>query len=797
MNVVCGQCGTGYEFDDALVSERGTTVRCTQCGFQFRVRPSTEHGFGPERWIVRKTTGEEYIFRTLSELQRAISQRRVVIDDSLSRDGTTFRPMRELSELDCFFDPTRNDGSSLEVTAVRDAAALMPDAAVARGRAAPSPRPAPQPPSVTPTAQMIAPALVTARKQTPPGGFATAAHQGAPSSLQKTMRTPAVVAAEAGGGGSAVMTPAASVAPSVAGAVGKSESLIDDRTNLYADRTTPVAQERLPRRRRGHRHAEWEEGFASPAGADAAVPSVASAGAGPARVVSQGMPPPRESAVAVAGLSTTEPLSSSSHSPITVPPPERSMGLRWIVGLVLLGGLGLIVGTVGRDYLEQFRTGGVELPSEQNARVEQYLAQGDELYRAGDLEEARAHFDKASALAEGSAEVALRLMRIEATRADIEWLRLRLLSNDDTTARQVAEQRFAERSQKLEQRVSEYERLAAGRVAPEGVGALVDAHRIAGQRERARALVEQAGGLGADSQAAYASAMLDVAEQEPSWPSVTSRLRQAVSGERGLGRAQAALVYALARAGDVAGARQQLDVLSGFRRSHPLVEDLRRFIAETEPADRGAAERSEAQGSAKLDGAEPPTRVTPEGASGRQRGGMSEDAVHSADPMRDAAEARAAGEIARAGRLYTLALSREPGNVAAMTGLGDVARSQGNTDIALSHYGAALRQNPNYTPAVLACADLKWATGDREGAVELYRRLGASAPERVARRLAEYEKAKASSSAPPSTAATTGMAPTAPTAASPNASPDVSAAGVSPDVPPRPVSPGATERASP
>src|SRR5690606_19810776 len=149
---------------------------------------------------------------------------------------------------------------------------------------------------------------------------------------------------------------------------------------------------------------------------------------------------------------------------------------------------------------------------------------------------------------------------------------------------------------------------------------------------------------------------------------------------------------------------------------------------------------------------------TPEGASGRQRGGMSEDAVHSADPMRDAAEARAAGEIARAGRLYTLALSREPGNVAAMTGLGDVARSQGNTDIALSHYGAALRQNPNYTPAVLACADLKWATGDREGAVELYRRLGASAPERVARRLAEYEKAKASSSAPPSTAATTGMA---------------------------------------
>ena len=37
MDVQCERCKTEYEFDDALVSGRGTTVRCTNCGHQFKV----------------------------------------------------------------------------------------------------------------------------------------------------------------------------------------------------------------------------------------------------------------------------------------------------------------------------------------------------------------------------------------------------------------------------------------------------------------------------------------------------------------------------------------------------------------------------------------------------------------------------------------------------------------------------------------------------------------------------------------------------------------------------------------
>ena len=39
MDVRCSRCATEYEFDDALISERGTTVKCTNCGFQFKIFP--------------------------------------------------------------------------------------------------------------------------------------------------------------------------------------------------------------------------------------------------------------------------------------------------------------------------------------------------------------------------------------------------------------------------------------------------------------------------------------------------------------------------------------------------------------------------------------------------------------------------------------------------------------------------------------------------------------------------------------------------------------------------------------
>lgn len=732
MNVVCGQCGTGYEFDDALVSERGTTVRCMHCGHQFRVHSSRAKAGAPERWIVRKASGEEYIFRSLSELQRAIAQRRVVITDSLSRDGVHFRPMAELSELESFFASVHPGGAQ----SGRASNASFPSAGSVSARPGEKParRSSNDAMAITPTA------AISVAVPTPRGGFATAAteavpsprsgptaprqsgltqptglvHPGgaSPSSRPTSQPRPVAAPRPAADGESKPKAPSQGAKPEV-----QARQLLDLKAPppIYAPTLASEAE--------------------VPSGVDASVP----AGSLPRR--RRGRVGGDDSTLLANGVS--DPSSSHVPAPFAVTPEHRSGGPRWILGLVLLGGLALVAGTVGRDYFERFReTRAPAVPADN--RVNGFLSEGDELFRAGDLEEARAQYEKASALASEDPAVLQRLLQVETTRADIDWLRLRVLPKASPDVEVVATS-LNERTGKLQRRVDELRRVSGATPSTEGALAIVDALRVQGQVAMARTLVQQTAGLNNDARSAYVSAMLDVSDANPNWSSIVSRLKLAVSGERGLGRAQSALVYSLISAGQLEEARQQLEILAGFKRPNALLLDLQKMLSAAvavPPTETGPAmqeQASEAAGEASV--------------ARTERGAAGDDSILSEDPMADAAAARSAGELAKAARLYTYALSKEPGNVAAMTGLGDVARSQGNADIALSHYGAALRTNPNYGPAILSCADLKWSVGDRAGAVVLYRRLGAGAPARVGERVAEFEGSEAPKeavSAPPS-----------------------------------------------
>src|SRR5882724_10478053 len=101
MDVRCSRCGTEYDFDDALVSERGTTVKCTHCGHQFKVRRGVEAG-AQDRWVVRTTSGKEIVFTSLRELQKAIMARQVARNDSLARGSTPPRMLSTIAELEPF-----------------------------------------------------------------------------------------------------------------------------------------------------------------------------------------------------------------------------------------------------------------------------------------------------------------------------------------------------------------------------------------------------------------------------------------------------------------------------------------------------------------------------------------------------------------------------------------------------------------------------------------------------------------------------------------------------------------------
>ena len=118
MDVTCERCGTEYEFDETLVSDRGTTVKCTHCGHLFKVfRPGA--GDGPKTWTIRTKAGRVENLGSLRDLQRLITQGELKRDDEISRSGDSWKKLGDIAELVTFFaaadageeKPKRRDGT--------------------------------------------------------------------------------------------------------------------------------------------------------------------------------------------------------------------------------------------------------------------------------------------------------------------------------------------------------------------------------------------------------------------------------------------------------------------------------------------------------------------------------------------------------------------------------------------------------------------------------------------------------------------------------------------------------------
>src|SRR5688572_29557652 len=107
MEVRCSNCATEYEFDDALVSARGTSVKCTNCGHQFRVHPTTASPTVAEKWVVRDAQKRETTFTSLRDLQQAIVKGQLSPQHQLSHGGQAFRALEDIYELQTFFNAAR------------------------------------------------------------------------------------------------------------------------------------------------------------------------------------------------------------------------------------------------------------------------------------------------------------------------------------------------------------------------------------------------------------------------------------------------------------------------------------------------------------------------------------------------------------------------------------------------------------------------------------------------------------------------------------------------------------------
>lgn len=105
MDVICPQCGTTYELEEAQIQSPSVRVKCSACSYMFRVYRSTPSQIVPalQNWIVRSTDGVISHVPDQATLQRMIVERKVSRDDELSRDGRAWQLLGDVPDFQSFF----------------------------------------------------------------------------------------------------------------------------------------------------------------------------------------------------------------------------------------------------------------------------------------------------------------------------------------------------------------------------------------------------------------------------------------------------------------------------------------------------------------------------------------------------------------------------------------------------------------------------------------------------------------------------------------------------------------------
>jgi tetratricopeptide (TPR) repeat protein len=439
--------------------------------------------------------------------------------------------------------------------------------------------------------------------------------------------------------------------------------------------------------------------------------------------------------------------------------PSRGAGSRWIVAVLLLGTLGLLGATVGRDYLVRFVRHEPAAPVV-DQRVPALLEQARSALAKGDFETANGELAKASVLTDSDPDVATSRARLEVARTEPVWLRLKIAAALEAAAAQKVQPRrhkpsaaeLAAEADQAEKDALEKKQLelafqdritqvkasvsSAMMRAPnalEAVRAKVDSLRLAGLLKDARALVGPLANSGSDPENAYSLGALDLAEGDAGLPSALDRLRTAARTEEALGKARALLIYALAQSGDATGASAELGKLQTIAPQHQALGALRSLVelaqSKVTPTPEPAAPTTPAPRAATQNGDEPPPTLQSLQSLLSQAGALHRE-----------------GDLDGAEKMYQSVIQRSPKNIDALSGLGDIARQRHQNATAAAFYDQILKVNRNHVPTLMARADMYWAAGNRILAVALYRRalsqVSPSDPvgQRALKRIEEWDR---------------------------------------------------------
>jgi predicted Zn finger-like uncharacterized protein len=728
MDVTCERCGTVYEFEEALVSARGTTVKCTQCAHVFKVLPPGAVATSDAGWQLRKGDGATRTASSLRELQHQIAQGELSPSDELSRDGVRWKPLGEIAELQSFFPPDRPDPS--------------PKRERQRTQLGLGPGSAPPPPAQeTAAPPQDDPGRTVPSSPPPPRAEPPAA---SPSSPPPRTHKPTLMGV--GGMDPDATRPARPAQPAEPAAPPPTEA----PTVPGGPRPSPAPPD-----------GAWTEGPGIPApppeGEEAAADDAPPTPSDPfADTLLSADPPPRRSVPTLAAAPRPPPatrpgraarpegavaarrplyLDEDDERPL---PGQRSLAWVWIVALVLAVGGGVALawphlaphlGLTGPDdHLVPF------LDRAQTAM------RRDE---PGGYREAIREFTRASALAEDDPRVLVGLSRTHALMAQALAFQASDLEarSGEEPAREGEAALLRRESGEHAGEARELARNAVHRTPedPDARLALADALRLEGKTAEADtelahartrfdtlpAELHRVEGLLAmarsDNQVAAAREGAERAvEADPDLLRARLLLARALLAERQVSSARAQVQAVLRRApGHPLAAELERAIEGGFPPAAPLMEVLDGGTAEAPDAaapDAGAAPGSEEAAALEDDDADP----APTGTDRSDRGGDAPPTRRDyAFHVKQGEALLEQGDVGQARRHFERALEERPGAPEALTGLGFVALDAGDTRGAIRRFEPAARGG--YVDAFIGLGDAYRRTGRQEDALEAYR----------------------------------------------------------------------------
>ena len=723
MDVTCPRCQTDYEFDDALVSERGTTVKCTNCGHQFRVfRPRSSPSGAPapptqELWRIERREGEPLELRSLVELQRAIRAGRVSKTDLLRRGDGAPRRVGDIPELEPFFPASRVDipqntlplpsvsgsGSGPNMPPANRAPAHTPAygrASSAAGASAPGasnrtttgsgtlrpPGAIPAPPQTNRLQEGSQPGVE--RPRTPP-----------PPRPDTNLRTPL------------------GLSPYSPNEAGSAPPQPQRNTPLPPLRTPPPHMKRVDNERVSLSDLAADLPGTHGAPHDEVEP--------PTRRRLEPRTPSRDDSKSVP---SREELYDSLFP--TDRPPKRGGAGKWIVALVVVAGLGVVAATVGRPYLVKIFPGLSPSSSSANGagRLSEAIAAGDRARTEGDYTVAREAYLRATVIDDKSLAAWDGYCTAESELSMVHWIAA--LSTGSSLERDQA-QAIGGSAGKTCQRWGEL-----SRATQEG------SSKASSDLRPVRALAAQGNAsalrlyLPAHPNEPIVEAMVilaDVTKQDA--PAINAAAKQAAAAVAKFPLTQLESPGDVALAAYVAGVAGQgvrlhdaLEELSKRAPRHMLLETLKQLGAPA-GADAGAeASTTASSPTSTTSTTSTATTVAKNDPTGKPIGtGANTGSAPGISPgdYRDldkkGHEALAQGDATRAETMFNAALQQNPGDIDALYGLGQIERSRNNHAGAMSYFKQVLDRSPGFSPARLSLADEQWATGNQGEAISNYK----------------------------------------------------------------------------